>query len=150
MERANEHWSCEQNMAWPRSLHGRRKKGREGGGEGEKSMKGKTWINLGFWEAAHFSPRAKRWLRGGVGGQFPRKLNWSKNVSYPLSPIPLPFSLPPIPLPLPPPPYFWHLLGGLHAWRTFFSQLFLPRQTNCQLGRLIKITLSIRSTKLGI
>ena len=43
-------------------------------------------INLGFWEIAHllfpysnvntyFSRRAKCWLKGGVGGQFPRNLN---------------------------------------------------------------------------
>ena len=51
--------------------------------------------NLGFWETAHlllpwdnintyFSLRAKCWLKGGVGGQFPKKknLNWSqKNTS---------------------------------------------------------------------
>ena len=51
----------------------------------------KLWfcpINLGFWEAAHlplpksnintyFSLSAKCWIRGGVGGQFPRNLNWS-------------------------------------------------------------------------
>ena len=45
----------------------------------------KRRINLGFWEFAHlplpkgniityFSLRAKCWLRGGVGGQFPRNL----------------------------------------------------------------------------
>ena len=45
-------------------------------------------INLGFWETAHiplpqvnintdFSLRAKCWVRGAVGGQFPRNLNWS-------------------------------------------------------------------------
>ena len=36
-------------------------------------------INLGFWETAHLllpSLRAKCWVRGGVGGQFPRNLNW--------------------------------------------------------------------------
>ena len=44
----------------------------------------KKMINLGFWETAHlplpyaiiiayFSLRAKCWLRGGVGGQFPQK-----------------------------------------------------------------------------
>ena len=46
----------------------------------------KIGINLGFWETAHlplpkanintyFSFRAKCWLKGGVGGQFPRNLN---------------------------------------------------------------------------
>ena len=45
-------------------------------------------INLSFWGAVHlllpwfsintyFSLRAKCWLRGGVGGQFPRNLYWS-------------------------------------------------------------------------
>ena len=45
----------------------------------------KIVINLGFWETAHlplpyanintyFSLREKGWLRGGVGGQFPRNL----------------------------------------------------------------------------
>ena len=55
------------------------------------------WINLSFWETAHqapppppppppptqlnvnncVSPGAKYWVRGGVGWQFPRNLNWS-------------------------------------------------------------------------
>ena len=45
-------------------------------------------INIGFWENTHlpllqaninayFSFRAKCWLKGGVGEQFPRNLNWS-------------------------------------------------------------------------
>ena len=48
-------------------------------------------INLGSLETAHlplpyvnintyFSLRAKCWIRGGVGGQFPRTLNWSTNA----------------------------------------------------------------------
>ena len=47
----------------------------------------RCFINLGLGETAHlplhranintyFSLRAKRWLRGGVGGQFPWNLNW--------------------------------------------------------------------------
>ena len=50
----------------------------------------KIVINLGFWETAHlplpyanintyFSLREKGWLRGGVGGQFPRNLKWLEN-----------------------------------------------------------------------
>ena len=49
-------------------------------------VKKTTGITLDFWETAHlplpyaniityFSLRAKCWLRGGVGGQFPRNLN---------------------------------------------------------------------------
>ena len=49
----------------------------------------KVRINLGSWETAHlllplanintyFLLRAKWWLRGGVGGWFPRNLNWPK------------------------------------------------------------------------
>ena len=53
----------------------------------------KKMINLGFWETAHlplpyaiiityFSLRAKCWLRGGVGGQFPKKPKESVAVAY--------------------------------------------------------------------
>ena len=61
---------------------------RDLGDEKEKFWRRIRGINLGFWETAHlplpyanintyFSFRAKCWLRGGVGGQFPRNLNWS-------------------------------------------------------------------------
>ena len=65
-------------------------------GDGSAILRGrpsheKIWpfgINLGFRETAHlpfpqvnintyFSLRAKCWIRGGIGGQFPRSLNWS-------------------------------------------------------------------------
>ena len=50
-------------------------------------------INLGFWETAHlplpyaiiityYSLRAKCWLRGGVGGQFPQKPKESVAGAY--------------------------------------------------------------------
>ena len=63
-------------------------------GDGSAILRGrpsheKIWpfgINLGFRETAHlpfpqvnintyFSLRAKCWIRGGIGGQFPRSLN---------------------------------------------------------------------------
>ena len=59
-----------------------------------RRQKEALWINLGFWESAHlplpwaniitcFSLRAKCWLRGGVGGQFLRKLHWSGSACRP-------------------------------------------------------------------
>ena len=36
----------------------------------------------------YFSPGEKCWLRGGVGGQFPRNLNWSKNLILTLYSLP--------------------------------------------------------------
>ena len=55
------------------------------------SVKGK-WTNLGFWETAHLPltqpnilPEARhkcqRWVRGGVGGQFPKNLHRSGKVT---------------------------------------------------------------------
>ena len=48
-------------------------------------------ISWGFWVSHHlpfpvtinnyFSLRAKLWLRGGVGGQFPRNLNWPRKCT---------------------------------------------------------------------
>ena len=42
------------------------------------------WANI----IAYFSLRAKCWLRGGVGGQFPRNLNWSKKSNLQSKPCP--------------------------------------------------------------
>ena len=39
-------------------------------------------FHLPTYPSPYFSLRAKCWLRWGVGGQFPRNLNWSNNFLY--------------------------------------------------------------------